>query len=103
MNRRVQRMVGLAAVALFLPLVGANAQAQEPELSRTQLRFASQAVDTPSEEKLITLKNRQTISLVIRSIEITGDFAQTNDCVGRLKPGASCTIQVIFRPTARAS
>jgi hypothetical protein len=49
----------------------------------------------------VTLTNTSEQPLPILSITIAGqDFNQTNDCPSALAPGASCTIEVMFVPTA---
>jgi hypothetical protein len=50
----------------------------------------------------VTLTNTsQELPLALTGITIAGqDFNQTNDCPSLLAPGAQCTIQVMFTPTA---
>ena len=33
----------------------------------------------------------------------TRDFTESNNCNGTLKPGFSCTIDVVFKPTAKGA
>jgi YD repeat-containing protein len=69
-------------------------------LTPTSLSFANQIVNTTSASQAVTLKNNQTTSLTISSIAASGDYAQTNNCGTSLAAGASCTINVTFKPTA---
>ncbi|HEY7615338.1 MAG TPA: choice-of-anchor D domain-containing protein, partial [Terriglobales bacterium] len=69
-------------------------------VSPTSLSFASQALGTSSPAKTATIKNNQTVVLNIPSIAMSGDFAQTNNCGGQLAAGASCTLNITFKPTA---
>lgn len=69
-------------------------------LTPTSLSFANQIVNTTSAAQGVTLKNNQTTSLTISGIATSGDYAQTNNCGSSLAAGASCTINVTFRPTA---
>lgn len=73
-------------------------------LSPTSLNFSTESVGTASAADTVTLKNTGTTSLTISSIAITGsdpaDFAQTHTCGSSLAPGASCTINVNFKPIA---
>src|SRR5207244_1316720 len=73
-------------------------------LSPTSLTFSAQGIGTTSPAKSVTLKNTGTASLTITSIAITGtnagDFAQTHTCGTSLAAGASCSINVTFKPTA---
>jgi hypothetical protein len=67
-------------------------------LSAANLTFAGQTVNTTSAPQLITLTNTGSIALVIASISMTGNFAQTNTCGLSVKAGGSCTISVTFTP-----
>ena len=66
----------------------------------SSLTFASQAVGTTSPAQPTTLKNTGSGPLSITSIATSGDFAQTNNCGSKVNPGASCTLNVTFKPTA---
>ena len=72
-------------------------------LSPASLSFGSQAIATPSASKTVTLKNNLPTALSISSINVTGDYAQTNNCGTSLATGASCTINVTFTPTTTGS
>jgi uncharacterized protein (TIGR03437 family) len=48
----------------------------------------------------VTLVNTGTGALNLGNIVITGDFAQTNDCGGSIPAGTSCTLTILFTPTA---
>jgi hypothetical protein len=49
---------------------------------------------------IVTLTNAGTAPLQVTSITTTGDFAETNDCVGTIPAGGGrCTIHVTFTPT----
>jgi hypothetical protein len=69
-------------------------------LSAGSLPFGTQAVNTTSAAKTVTLKNNQSVALNLSSITTSGEFAQTNNCVTPIGSGASCTISVTFAPTA---
>lgn len=85
--------------------------------SPTSLAFDEQLVGTTSEAKTITVRNQSSMPTFeapgvvpnneipvygfpvdIKSITISGDFAQTNDC-NKLDPGETCRILVTFTPT----
>jgi len=69
-------------------------------LSATSLVFPDQAVTTTSTPpQTVTLTNAGDAALAITSIEVTGDFAQTNTCGSAVAAGANCTIDVTFTPT----
>jgi photosystem II stability/assembly factor-like uncharacterized protein len=69
-------------------------------LSANSLTFQSQAVNTSSAPKTVTLTNSGNSSLAISGIAATGDFAETNNCLSSLAAGASCGINITFTPTA---
>jgi Putative Ig domain/Abnormal spindle-like microcephaly-assoc'd, ASPM-SPD-2-Hydin len=75
-------------------------------LSPSTVTFASQEVGTTSAAQTVTLTNTGTASLFINGVTQAGadalDFLRTNDlCVGTfVAPGASCTLQASFQPTA---
>jgi hypothetical protein len=55
------------------------------------------ALDVPA---TVTLMNPGTVPLQVTSITTTGDFAETDNCVGTLPAGGGrCTINVTFTPT----
>jgi hypothetical protein len=69
-------------------------------LSAMSLVFPDQAVATTSTPpQTVTLTNAGDAALSITSIEITGDFAQTNTCGSAVAAGANCAIDVTFTPT----
>jgi hypothetical protein len=74
------------------------------KLSPTSLSFGTVAVGTLSPAKTVTLTNVGTTALTITGIAITGtnagDFAQSHTCGSSLAAGASCTINITFKPTA---
>jgi hypothetical protein len=72
-------------------------------LSPASLSFANQAVNTTSATQTATLTNSGTAALAISSINMTGDFAQANNCGTSLPAGANCTISVTFTPTGTGS
>ena len=73
-------------------------------LSPASLSFANQLVGTTSTAQTGTLQNTGSATLSIASFVLTGtnggDFVQTNTCGGAVAAGASCTITVMFTPTA---
>jgi phosphoesterase family protein/centrosomal CEP192-like protein len=92
--------------------VGTTSSGPAVSLSPTSLTFASQTVGTTSAAQPVTLKNTGNASLSISSIAITGtnigDFAANFTTTATpcpispstLAAGASCIINVTFKPTA---
>ncbi|HEY1937258.1 MAG TPA: choice-of-anchor D domain-containing protein [Candidatus Angelobacter sp.] len=72
-------------------------------LSPASLSFTNQAVNTTSAIQTATLTNSGTAALAISNINMTGNFAQTNNCGTSLPAGANCTISVTFTPTGTGS
>jgi hypothetical protein len=73
-------------------------------LSPTSLTFSTQPIGIRSKAQTLTLKNNGTATLNITKISIggkdAGDFAQTHTCGTMLSEGATCSINVTFKPTA---
>ncbi len=73
-------------------------------LSPTSLTFASQAVGTTSSAQTITLKNGSTSSVSITGAGVSGDFAISSfACPTTLPAGASCSTNIVFKPTANGT
>jgi hypothetical protein len=69
-------------------------------LSPASLTFASRLVGTTSPAQSVKLSNTGSTTLNITSIATTGDYTQTNNCGASLGKGASCNINVSFKPAA---
>ena len=76
-------------------------------LSPTSLSFSGQVPGTTSASQAVTLTNNQSTALGITGIAFSGtnasDFAETDNCIGSVAAGASCTINVTFTPAALGS
>jgi len=80
------------------------------KVSPTSLSFGSVKVGTTSPAKTVTLTNTGNATLFLKNISIVGwdrsQFAQTGTCpidAAGIAPGASCTIDVTFKPTHKGS
>jgi hypothetical protein len=69
----------------------------------TVLSFEPQILGTTSVAQQVLVNNGGTGPLSITSLQITGDFAQSNACGAPVAAGSSCTVQVTFSPTAQGS
>ena len=67
-------------------------------LNPASLTFADQPLTTSSSAQIATLTNSGNTTLNISSIQVTGDYVQTNNCQTQLQPNSSCTINVTFAP-----
>ena len=74
------------------------------ELSPIGVNFGDQKVGTKSAPVPVKLTNDGKTSLSVSQITITGadaeDFSQTNNCGSSVPAGGSCTMKVVFKPTA---
>jgi hypothetical protein len=68
-------------------------------LSASSVTFTAQQLNTTSVARSFDISNNGNASLTISGIAASGDFSQTNNCA-TLNPGASCTVNVKFTPTA---
>jgi hypothetical protein len=69
-------------------------------LSSLSLTFGDQVVGTTSAAQSATVTNAGNATVSVCSIIMSGDFGQTNTCVGSLASKASCAVNVTFSPTA---
>jgi hypothetical protein len=72
-------------------------------LSPASLSYAAQQVGVSSAAQPVTLANEGNASLNIGNIQLTGDYAQSNNCPASLAAGSNCTFNVAFTPTAAGS
>jgi hypothetical protein len=84
--------------AAYLELV-VSGQNTGVALSTNVLNFAQLMVGSASKSQSVTFSNSGTTPLVVSGISATGDFSQTNNCT-TVPPGASCSITVVFNPSA---
>jgi len=70
-------------------------------LSQASLTFATQAVATASAMQTIMVTNTGNAALTVSQIVASGDFSETNTCVGTaVGAGGTCSVEVKFAPTA---
>ena len=80
-------------------LTGTGQSPAAASLSPSSLSFGAQAVGTTSAARAMTLSNTGGTAFSLTSIVASGDFAQGNNCGSTLAAGASCTINVTFKPS----
>jgi hypothetical protein len=95
----------LQILAGLCTLAGCSTSVNTPSspnivLSPIAVSFGSQLVSTSSQAQTVTVVNSGAAALSITSIGTSGDFSETNSCSTSLAPEASCTINVVFSPTA---
>src|SRR2546425_1201752 len=86
---------GDAFVAKISPL-----DASAVSLTRSNLSFGDQPVNSTSPSQTVLLRNMGSAALAITTIEVSGEFAQTNTCGNSVTGGTSCSISITFNPTS---
>jgi hypothetical protein len=100
---------GPITATLYVDLKGAGTQtvalsgsgtAPSYTLAPTSLAFGDQTVDVASAAKPVTVTNTGNVALPVGTIAVSGtQFSQTNTCGTSVAVGASCKINVVFKPT----
>ncbi len=84
------------------PIGGCGARSAEVAVAPSRLIFDPLPVGAVSAQQTVTVTNNGASSAQVASVAINSDsFAETDNCVGTLLPHASCTVQVVFAPTAK--
>ena len=84
-----------------VPLASMSASLASAAVSPTSLSFAGQALGTFSTSQTITLQNTASVALIVTSIQISGDFSESDNCANTaIAAAASCAIQVTFAPNS---
>jgi len=82
--------------------LGGTGLAPAVTLSATSLNFGAQPVNTTSAAQQVILTNSGTSTLKFIG-QLTGPdaalFSKWSNCSGPLAPGASCTVNIVFKPT----
>ena len=93
-GRGVWRVPLLTAVSPAAPAI---------TLNPVTLTFGDMAVSTESAAKTVTVTNSGDAPLTVSGITASGDFVETDNCLGSgvtIAVGAICTVSVTFLPTA---
>ena len=87
-----------------ISLTGAATVPPSIQISSSSLNFSAQSVGIASAPQTVTVLNASAGSLSISGVSVSGvnaaDFAETNNCPPSLRAAASCTLSVVFTPTA---
>ena len=67
------------------------------------LVYAPQQLSVPSTSQAVTVTEGSLGSAAIISIAVTGDYSQTNNCPATLAIAQTCTVNVVFTPSAVGS
>jgi hypothetical protein len=84
-----------------IPLLTAAAGAQPAmTLNPAALNYSTQAVATESAQQTVVVTNSGLASLTISRVATTGDYSETDTCVGAsIAANQSCAVEVRFAPT----
>ena len=88
-----------------IPLLTATSPAMPGiAINPSTVTYTAQQVGTRSQNATITITNTGNAVLIVTSVVTTGDFAETDSCIGTpVIQNATCVIQVTFLPTAAGS
>jgi hypothetical protein len=89
---------GAAGSPQTVSLTGTGTQ-PAVKLSPTSLTFGVVVLHAASATKPVMLTNSGTGTLYLIHLAVAGDFSQTNNCGSSVAAGASCTVNVTFKPT----
>jgi hypothetical protein len=81
-------------------IIDLQATATGIRLSSATLRWNPTAVGLTGDSQTVDVKNEGRTSIEIGSIEASGDFYQQNTCGKELIQHESCSVTVLFQPTA---
>jgi hypothetical protein len=81
------------------PLASTGTSLASATVSTNSLTFSGQPVGTSSNDQTITLENTGTTALDVTSIQLSGDFSESDNCAKSvIAAAASCAIKVKFAP-----
>jgi hypothetical protein len=69
----------------------------------TSLSYPNTSVGQSSNSQSVTLTNTGNAFLSITNVQVTGDFSQTNSCALPLAASTSCSVNIVFKPTAEGT
>jgi centrosomal CEP192-like protein len=97
-DNRAMAVIAVARIAGYHP------PAPVVQLTPTSLTFPTTVVGSSSGTQSVTLSNTGSANLTIAQLATTGDFVSNSaNCTAVMAPGASCTLNVYFAPTATGS
>ena len=85
---------------VVFPLSGTGIGSPLATLSTGSLTFGNQNIGTASAAQTVTVTNAGTAALAISNISVPQGYQQTNNCPQSLAPTVSCSVFVVFDPTA---
>ena len=76
-----------------------NGAEQSDSLSTVQLNFPNTDSGSTSSAETVTITNSGVIPLSVSTPQVQGHFSATTNCTPTLAPGASCSVNTVFKPT----
>src|SRR5215469_540355 len=67
------------------------------------LNLGSAPIGSTTAAQTVTLTNPGQTAYSLTAVNVAGDFAETDNCVGSLGAGTTCSIHVTFTPTVRGA
>ena len=91
----------LGTQPLGLTGIGTGSASSNVSFSPTSLAFGSREAGSASAQKTVTLANQGNTTLTIQTVSVSAGYTSTDNCAGKmLSPSGSCSINVIFQPSA---
>jgi hypothetical protein len=79
---------------------GVSSVAPAVSLSPASLSFTAQTIGSTSAAQVVTVTNTGTANLIMGNISASGDYVESNTCVGvSLPPLSTCTISIMIAPS----
>jgi hypothetical protein len=82
-----------------IPLVTAGVVFTTATAAPAALTFPAEQVGTQSGPQQVLIANTGTATLTVGSLNVTGDFEETDTCSAPVAPGNMCAVNVTFSPT----
>ena len=99
MNSRGQNMRFVLFSFVLLLFFAPRTVGQAVKLSSTSLSFGNVGVGTASSALGVVLTNTDAVTpLAIAGIAASGDYAESDNCNGLVKPRGTCTLLITFKP-----
>ncbi len=83
-----------------IPLAGNGVNTAIVSVTPSNLAFGNQALNTPSAAQQVTIANTGKGPFNFSGIAIPAPFSQTNSCGSTVAAGGTCTLNVVYTPTA---
>ncbi len=82
-----------------IPLVTAGVVFTTATAAPAALTFPAQQEGTQSAPQQVLIANTGTAALTVSSLNVSGDFEETDTCSAPVAPGNTCAVNVTFSPT----